>query len=158
MGRTIVQEYGPIYGEAVNGTVMGRPNGSVYVPPSNTVSLEIPEDKRYFTYFDYLGLMLLSCESDGTGIMFPFYVMSANSQDLSSNIQGQVFSDPELTTMVACQDLPAGQFNILGNGVRNAVEGLEDGDKLYYRLQLMNGGVAIATSDTIEMTMVVVEP
>lgn len=41
MGKTIIQTIGPLYGEVINGTVFGRPNGSIYVPSSNTITLNI---------------------------------------------------------------------------------------------------------------------
>lgn len=157
MPRTIVQEYGPIYGEPVNGTVMGRPNGSVYVPLLNTIGLEVLDEYKYFTYVTYGGNpMLLSCDSAGVQHWTSdAYHLFASAQDLSSHMQQQVYSDAELTTPVAIMDLSAGAFNLWGNGVRPAVAGLSDGDKVYFRAQLMNSGVAVATSDTIEMTMVI---
>lgn len=34
--RTIIQSFPTIYGEAVNGSVLGQPNGSIARPPQNT--------------------------------------------------------------------------------------------------------------------------
>lgn len=33
--KTIIQTIGPLYGDDVNGTVFGQPNGSVYTPSQN---------------------------------------------------------------------------------------------------------------------------
>lgn len=41
--RTIIQKIGPLYGEVVNGTVFGQPNGSVYYQPNQ---IKLHEDKR----------------------------------------------------------------------------------------------------------------
>lgn len=151
---TIVQKYGPIYGEVVNGTVQGRPNGSVYVPLSNIISLTLDEELRYLKYSDATHLRI--CNS--SGVQVPSGgggKIVAVSQDLASNIQCQVYSDAELTTLAAYSNYTAGLFNTQYRTVANPVEGLTDEQPLYIRCQLMNNGVPVATSEVIEVTMVV---
>lgn len=154
--RTIVQEYGPIYGEPVNGTVLGRPNGSVFVPITNTMGLTIGDDFLYFRLRkagdDWA---LRTCNSSGvdaTDANRPKYV--AVSQDLASNIQIQAYSDSELTTLVSYRDLPAGLFNMYVGDVWNTDHSVQIGDTLYLRAQLMNNGSPVATSEVYECEVV----
>ncbi len=158
MGRTIVQEYGPIYGEPVNGTVQGRPNGSVYVPSTNTVSVSLIEDYRYFVLLSASTVRCVdSTGTTGAGIVGENPLYSANAQDLSSNIQIQLYSDEELTNLIAYRNLNAGIFNGRYGDIYNAdVTGLSDGDTLYLRAQLLNNGVPVATSNVIPVSYVVV--
>ena len=79
---TIVQDYGPIYGEVVNGTVQGRPNGSVYVPLSNTISLSIQD------LYIKLDTNIFVCNDQGNRKYTANVV--AQSQDLASNINIEV--------------------------------------------------------------------
>ena len=163
MARTIVQEYGPIYGEPVNGTVMGRPNGSVYVPSTNTISIQIQsDDYKYVMYWPYDSgdSRLRFCNSTGTetaGVVGLNPIFSAKSQDLANNMQLQIYSDSGLTDLVAYRDIAAGIFNGKYGDITDADEGLTDGQTLYLRAQLMSNGTAVATSDTIAITMVVLE-
>ena len=148
MGRTIVQDYGPIYGEPVNGTVQGRPNGSVYVPLSNVIVLDVSEDYRYHRYYN--GSVWV-CDSSG---VFPpagvGITISAESQDLASNIQVQVYDDSGLLNAVAIRDMTAGQFNWAIRAVTQVGDESEEAT-FYLRAQLMNNGVAVATSDVIQL-------
>lgn len=137
---TIVQDYGPIYGEVVNGTVQGRPNGSVYVPLSNTISIAlsgsgntIAENSTALSY--------------GAGVNFV-----AQSQDLSSYVAFTVYSDSGCTTAVGNPaNRTAGQFNGKAYTIGYATSPLTSGVSYYLRAQLMNNGVAVATSNVIEV-------
>lgn len=145
---TIVQQYGPIYGEAVNGTVQGRPNGSVFVPVSNTITLDVPEDMRYALY--YLGNVWISY-SDGSAIPPGMgMTVSAMAQDLASDIQMQVYDDAELTSLIACRNMGAGLFNWTLRSI-TGVDTSSTAEKWYIRAQLMNNNTAVATSDVIEV-------
>jgi len=63
--RTILQKIGPLYGEDVNGTVFGQPNGSEYIPPKNVLDI-------LNVNTDVVGIKKLSdnklvtCTADGT--------------------------------------------------------------------------------------------
>ena len=152
--KTIVQEYGPIYGEPVNGTVMGRPNGSVYVPHSNTITLNVAAAYHYIAYHSADSVRIV----DSSGTLAPAGQgarMIAEAQDLASVMQLQLYTDAECTVLAAHRNAPAGSFNNIYRSISEAIEGLTDGQTLYLRAQLINNGVAVATSDVIEVTMVV---
>lgn len=161
MGKTIVQEYGPIYGEPVNGTVMGRPNGSVFVPDSNKASISLIEDYRYLKYVAYSPTysVFRTCDSSGQEAIWDNSTQMVNgvalSQDLSSNLQFQIYKDSGLTAMVGFRDANAGIFNMAYRDIGAIDTTLEDGDTVYLRIQLMNNGTPIATSDVIEAEMVI---
>ena len=148
---TIVQEFGPIYGEAVNGTVQGRPNGSVYVPLSNIVNISIPDGFHFLKYNS--ANVLITCDEDGTTGSAIYF--DALSQDLASNVKVTAYSDASLETKVASRGFNAGQFNSYGATLYGASAGLTDGQTIYLRGQLMNNGTPVATSSVIEVEMVV---
>jgi len=143
---TIIQRYGPIYGEAVNGTVQGRPNGSVYVPISNVIEISTNATKVSFvspTDFKF--------NVDGA------ISVVAIAQDLASYVATEIYSDSACTTKIAVRNNPAGQFNI-GFGARTYAL-LTDtdnppsaGDTVYARASLnASGGVPVAYSNVIEV-------
>lgn len=147
MGKTIIQTIGPLYGEPVNGTVFGRPNGSVYVPPVNTITLKIPESARYIKA---QGSQFRVCSSGGSGRN---YNVVAVAQDLSSNGQVQLFADAECKTKLGHTNRGAGNFNYGSSDIANTTSSEIVADTKYYiRAQLMNNGVPVATSDVIELT------
>lgn len=144
MGKTIIQTIGPLYGEVVNGTVFGRPNGSVFVPNSNTITATLDEEYRYIYKANANTWRI--CDENMQVLKDIEYV--AESQDIASNIQVDLFSDSDLTTRVAYRTLPAGQFN---GTLRNLTssETVTDGETYYLRLQLVNNNVPVATSAII---------
>lgn len=110
---------------------------------------------RYCRYYDETTLRLCNSTGGADSSIDKQFNISAQAQDLASNIQLQLYSDNTLETLVASTTNVAGSFNFITRYLRNAVSGLTDGETLYARAQLMNNGVAVATSDVIEITMVV---
>lgn len=146
---TLIQSYGPIYGEIVNGTVQGRPNGSVYVPISNRISLSgtVYLQNRYISD----NWRVRFCTDGGELVR---YLIDALSQDLASSVRIGVFSDAELTTLLTGRTFTAGRFSISDTNVSNNYR--LDADATYYVVaQLMNNGVPVATSDILTCTVVV---
>ena len=144
MGRTIIQPIGPLYGESVNGTVFGRPNGSVYVPGSNRITLTIAD----------ASVVKVVSGNSIIGVYSPDWELYAESQDMASYVQRQVFSDAECTTMIAASNMNAGVFNAKSQwfGVILDLDNPpESGDTVYMRAQLMSStNVPVATSDVYE--------
>lgn len=147
---TIIQGYGPIYGEPVNGTVQGRPNGSYYVPVTNTVD------------FEYPGALITNVKiGDAYRVRFCdesrnllYFKESAVSQDLSSNLRDIICSDATLETVLGSSDIPAGQFNV-NDGISFVMDYELDSETTYYlAVQLVNNGVPVATSEVVECTVV----
>jgi len=145
---TIIQDFGPIYGEPVNGTVQGRPNGSVYVPSSNIITLTIANTS------------ICRVAGGGTqiGIYNPDWKLVAVAQDLSSYMQRQVFSDSDCTVLIASTTMPAGIFNYSSQWYAVIIDTEnppEVGDTVYVRAQLFSGTAEpVATSEVVSMEVV----
>lgn len=144
---TIVQNYGPIYGEVVNGTVQGRPNGSVYVPVSNTINL-VPNAAA--THIKVTGGNLVICNSGAAGKSVG---VVAQSQDLASYVKTIVYSDAACTTQVGTARMyAAGAFNFNTPYACSYYSGtLTSGDPYYLRAVLVNNNSDVAASSTIEL-------
>jgi len=140
---TIVQEYGPIYGEAVNGTVSGRPNGSVYIPEYNTITLSSGND------------MIQVRNINGYRVELQYGRVVAVAQDLASYIKLALYDDAALTTEICHNWYPAGGFNYdvtyLRLGTIADPTDITSGGTYYAVAFLMNNGEAIATSDVLEV-------
>ena len=148
MGRTIIQPIGPLYGEAVNGTVFGRPNGSIYVPSQNSISANTDAGyvRNASNWFNNNMLV------NNLGNNQHLYVV-AESQDNASYVQLRLSDDSDFTTY-AKRTFSAGTFNIDVFGL------IADTDKLtitsgttYYLKAVLvaASGVDVATSDVIEL-------
>lgn len=148
---TIVQNYGPIYGEVVNGTVQGRPNGSVYVPLSNVISLNITA-----SYVRFAGDNFYKPSTAGGTTVTGAVKVVAVSQDLASNIRISMYSDAGLTTQVGTPvDLVAGNFNSAISSIsKDTSNNLVTGNTYYVVAQLTNNGVPVATSSVATLEAV----
>lgn len=146
MGKTIIQTIGPLYGEVVNGTVFGRPNGSIFIPLSNKISLSTSA----------VGLLkqsngvIRTCT--GTGVLVNNNLV-AESQDTASYMQYQLSADGE--TWTATASLSAGLFNIQWASVSSSGSSftITAGETYYLRGVLVaSTGVPVAVSETLELT------
>lgn len=159
MGKTIIQTIGPLYGEVVNGTVFGRPNGSVYVPAQNTVSLEIPGSRLYVISTTDTNIAI--CASNGSINWQDKNKMHlvAQSQDLANYLYLEIATDSDFTDIIGSQSLPAGDFNRYEvYAARNATERVTAETTYYIRASLVSGsGVPVAVSDSVEVVGVVAE-
>lgn len=66
--RTIVQDFPTIYGEAVNGSVFGQPNGSIARPPQNIAASIILSGTVVLTYTGLIGTTTAKYDLTGLGI------------------------------------------------------------------------------------------
>ncbi len=153
MGKTIIQPIGPLYGEAVNGTVYGRPNGSIYVPPTNTITCVLSDE-----YICNSGSNVIVCNSLGQ-IKRPCIEIVAQSQDNAAYIQIEMATDSDFSTIVVYKSVLAGTFNITQNALfySSTPYTVIDGTTYYVRTVLMAAsGVPVAYSDVTEVTGIVV--
>ena len=153
MAKTIIQTIGPLYGEVVNGTVFGRPNGSIYVPPSNTVSISLVDDFKYIR--NQSETVLSVCNSTG-GISYSVIEnrihLVAQSQDSQNYIAVELATDSEFTDVIGTATLPAGQFNTWARTLTTE-ETIVNETTYYIRgILYSSNGVAVSVSDTIEVT------
>ena len=149
MGRTIIQPIGPLYGEAVNGTVFGRPNGSIYVPPTNLI--EIVGATGYITNVNSGGEKRVRF-SDALGADSLFDVI-AQSQDPSSYVDVVLADDADLSVNVQSRIFNAGSFNLTALSINRDYE-LTIGNTYYVAALLMNNGEPVASSTVYEVVAV----
>lgn len=158
MGKTIIQTIGPLYGEVVNGTVFGRPNGSIYIPSANVISLEIPAGREYVRNS---GQYIVICSSTGniswSDPNQQLHIV-AESQDLANYVSIELAEDSDFTTLVGTANLTAGSFNVRAVAILIGTEyEIENGTTYYLRAVLYSGsGVAVAVSSSKEVAGVVV--
>jgi hypothetical protein len=151
MGKTIIQTIGPLYGEVVNGTVFGRPNGSIYVPSSNTIVAELVETFRFL--FNSAADAVTVCNSTGTAAYYEKdkIQLVAQSQDIQNYMAVEIAKDSDFTDMIAERNLTAGQFNTNVSRIPST-ESVENETTYYLRCVLYSSnGVAVATSNVIEV-------
>lgn len=151
MAKTIIQTIGPLYGETVNGTVFGRPNGSVYVPASNTISLNIPASNRYIkNNASPAGLVI--CNPAGV-INWGAVGLVAQSQDIANAIVTEVSETADFSGTIYKRTFSAGIFNFNTAIVAFTSDlTIVAGTTYYVRARLVTGSnVAVATSDVIEV-------
>ena len=155
MAKTIIQTIGPLYGEVENGTVFGRPNGSVFVPSANTITASVPAT---FAYVRSTSTAYFVCNSSGTtpyGRDDQSVHVIAESQDIANYIKMQIADDAEFTNILDDTIKPAGQFNLyfLQLGYDASITPLVAGTTYYLRFVLVSAsGEAVAVSNTLELT------
>lgn len=151
MGKTIIQTIGPLYGEVVNGTVFGRPNGSIYVPPTNKVVITANPAYVYCTIYNNT---IIICNSAGQGRS---YSAVAESQDIMAYIETALYdSDDALVGTV--RRLPAGTFNIQGSYIGGGTGvTLVNGGAYTLKVTLYAPTGEPVATDSLSLTGVVVE-
>lgn len=151
MAKTIIQTIGPLYGEVVNGTVFGRPNGSIFVPSVNTITATIPDE--YVAVTAYAGkYYLVVCNSAGVRVGSVSKV--AQSQDLA-NYMAWEFADNADFTDSSVFSNTAGIFNTTDTSVArvDAEFTITNGSTYYLRGVLFaSTGVPVAYSDVFTLT------
>ena len=160
MGKTIIQTIGPLYGEVVNGTVFGRPNGSIFVPSVNTVKAALVSGFRYIRVYDDGNYVV--CNSAGSvpvsyGPNRAQFV--AESQDLQNYIVFQVSKSDDFATLEGSVQFPARIFNGTSIYIAKGADLAEivEGDTYYLRAVLMSAmGDPVAVSEPITIVGVVV--
>lgn len=156
MAKTIIQTIGPLYGEVVNGTVFGRPNGSIYVPLTNTIKLTIQAE--YITIQEAGGKYYpVICNSEGVRIGNIDRV--AESQDVANYMALELSTSDEFTTSDIFSTQP-GLFNLSTPRVGRveSADYITDAETYYMRAVLFSAnGVPVAYSDVMTLTGVVTE-
>ena len=138
---TIVQNYGPIYGEVVNGTVQGRPNGSVYVPLSNKIDISVDAGGEYLIESPANSIKV--CNSSG---QWKYTYYAAESQDLSNYVCIEILDSSD--NVISTVNKPAGLFNTKQFAIGGAT--IVNGDTYKVRAVLMaSNGTPVATSDLL---------
>lgn len=140
MAKTIIQTIGPLYGEVVNGTVFGRPNGSIYVPSTNVVDI-INYSGKIKNFAVGAANRVRFVNDQGQAL---YFTLVAQSQDIASNMRLVLASDSDLTTVLAYGDVVAGVFNLTSNNLFADYE-LTPAETYYVGLLLMNNNVPVAT-------------
>ena len=151
MAKTIIQTIGPLYGDVVNGTVFGRPNGSVYVPPDNKISLSIGGE--YVVNGTGVTATYLF-PATSAGVIVPNSVKCvAEAQDTSAYMARQISESSDFGTYEETI-FPAGQFNVVNNSIiGNSEITVVNAQSYYVRAVLYSAsGVPVAYSDIFTLT------
>ena len=156
MAKTIIQTIGPLYGEPVNGTVFGRPNGSIYVPIANTIAITAPPMKYVRKFIVVQGQYYALCNASGVVNWGNTAKAVAESQDMQNYIQFELSATSDFETVFA-RIMSAGQFNVAQTYVsgpyQDDIPDIVQGATYYLRAVLMSAnGVPVATSEVIEIT------
>lgn len=156
MAKTIIQTIGPLYGEVVNGTVFGRPNGSIFVPSVNTITATLPSE--YVTVIPYAGRYFLSVV-DSDGVRRGTMNLVAQSQDLANYMAWEFADNADFTDSTVFAGT-AGIFNrtYTSLGAVDADFTITGGSTYYLRGVLYSStGVPVAYSDVFTLTGVAEE-
>lgn len=142
MGKTIIQTIGPLYGEVENGTVFGRPNGSIYTPAVNTIELTTPAGQEYIKVADS---RVVFTNSSGSNVSY--YKVVAESQDTASYMETSI-EDTDGNVIGTGRSNSAGLFNLSFYVVGYATaDQIEQGTEYKAVATLYSAsGVALATS------------
>ena len=106
MSRTIVQDIGPLYGEANTGSVWGQPNGSYalgqgpapIVPPVNySIAIDFISSSNDYVKYEYG--YYSSCKSNGTNSSALCEISSQDIADLTIHLEFQLASDSDFSTI-----------------------------------------------------------
>jgi hypothetical protein len=93
--KTIIQTIGPLYGEVVNGTVFGQPNGSIAVPsnPVPTLDVKVIAANQYVKGIarDGGGYDWVTCNADGVraGVFWVSYVSPIEGCRIGITLDGK---------------------------------------------------------------------
>lgn len=148
MAKTIIQTIGPLYGEVVNGTVFGRPNGSIYVPPSNVIKLDFGAE--YVTNSPAYPTWVFGSTNAGA-ILSKVTHLVAESQDNAAYMAIQFSDDADFATYSE-NILPAGQFNLVRDVIVSGVTIVNE-ETYYIRAVLYASmGVPVAFSNVVTVT------
>lgn len=146
--KTIIQTIGPLYGEVSNGTVFGQPNGSVYTPPANTLSVKADYSATN-AYVKNGDTNIVSCRSDGTfGTVATFNVSGQVPYIFISELATDSGFTNIISTSTGTSVSPG--FAALGAFGVNSQYTIVSGTTYYARLRIVtvNGQYTMATSDT----------
>lgn len=164
--KTIIQTIGPLYGEVVNGSVFGQPNGSEAIPTTSSIVLSVSSDAAYVKYaVDSLGYAY-NCKSDGTTAAVGTMTVKTRLQT-KGTFYGVLYEDAACTTkykargsfVVVSTPTIGGEYNIGGKicGLSGAVV---DGTTYYFRVEAHIGddttGI-IAASNAVPLVGVVIQ-
>ena len=157
MAKTIIQTIGPLYGEVVNGTVFGRPNGSIYVPSTNTIEIKLPSGfDEVLIVSRGFGKRFALRNDDGVisdaDIAFNVNIV-AQSQDIQSYIECHL-ADSDGVQIGTPRTSSAGLFNINTAYVGNPADDdtITNGeDYQIVAILYSSSGVPVAT-DTVNVT------
>ena len=161
MSRTIVQDIGPLYGEANTGSVWGQPNGSYalgqgpapIVPPvvySLSISHPVHNGEEY-DYIKIYGTGYVGCDSTGAKFLNRMVKVTTDISDLSVHLEYDVATDSAFTTIIGHYVASNGDFG--GAGSVTGDTAIVAGNTYYVRaIAYAADASVIATADTIMFT------
>jgi hypothetical protein len=147
--KTIIQTIGPLYGEVVNGSVFGQPNGSIARPSQNTpASVSISGNSATLT--------LTGTAVGGTISKYALAGVSMEIQgiDSVSFVKADCYNSGGVAIANVQSDVIAVPAQLIGGTDKQP----SDGDELSLIVQLIDSyGSVIATSNTLTIAAVIPE-
>lgn len=140
--KTIIQTIGPLYGDVVNGSVFGQPNGSIARPvPNSTPSITIAGDSGKLTL---ASSTVAFAKYDLSGVTFTFV-----NSDLIANNNVIIRNASE-------QTVARGVYPFDSKLAGAAANTPADGDALTIIVELYDSyGVVIGTSNVLTISAVI---
>lgn len=151
MAKTIIQTIGPLYGEPVNGTVFGRPNGSIFVPSVNTITATIPDEYVAVTQSGSRYYLVIS---NNLGVRVGSVTRVAQSQDNANYMAWEISKNSDFSTSDVFNST-AGIFNSTDTSLARVTAdyAITNGQTYYLRAVLFaSTGVPVAYSETFTLT------
>lgn len=148
--RTIIQTIGPLYGEVVNGSVFGQPNGSVARPPQNAAVTAVISGTN--------GKLTKTTISGGQIAKYTLSGVSLDVSDYSGVEIVKTVIKNAADTVIATGGghVPAYTFSDAVQGPANLIP--TDGDSLTMTVELRDVyGNVLVTSNALTITAVVPE-
>ena len=152
--RTILQKIGPLYGEPVNGTVFGQPNGSEYIPPKNFIEIvEDYTDRAYVKLRNPSALSPTAVTCTSAGEEGPRYWLKVSGQ-VPWKLKTEFSDDSEFSTVILERVSKQTQaiFPVVELGNKSGLT-IEAGKTYYLRVSIVSdqSGGTMATLDTITL-------
>ena len=153
--RTILQKIGPLYGEDVNGTVFGQPNGSEYIPPKNFIEIvESFPNRNYVKLRDpsVLSPKVVTCTA--TGDEGPCLYAKVSGQ-VPWKLKTELADDAGFSNVILenVEKQTQTVFPVVNLGGKMSLT-IESGKTYYLRVSVVSdyNGATMATLDTITLT------
>lgn len=146
--KTIIQKIGPLYGEVVNGTVFGQPNGSDAVLSLDIILSNVDSTAAYVSK----PYSIKTCKSDGT---LATYCDVSFTSPIPVMRRCALYSDSACTTLV--DSLTFGPAALAGSGTLSefslgGVGTITPGTTYYGRVELIANGTIVKATTAITFT------
>lgn len=154
--KTVIQKIGPLYGEAVNGSVFGQPNGSVAVPPYNALVLLSANNNNAYIKKNGTG-GYTTCDSNGAIGSFLSYQIIAQLPNDQLYFIHEVSATSDFASVLSASKSSVSESAKLIGSSSSGTLSIVAGTTYYLRARLTTrDGSTIVTGATYDVEGVVV--